>query len=55
MSIARRNLFQDKTRLVLSVLGIALAVMLILGVFAYPPKTVHSRVYEVIGVVVSWR
>lgn len=30
MSIARRNLLQDKTRLALSVLGIALAVMLIL-------------------------
>jgi putative ABC transport system permease protein len=30
MSIARRNLFQDKIRLVLSVLGVALAVMLIL-------------------------
>lgn len=30
MSIALRNLFQDKTRLALSVLGIALAVMLIL-------------------------
>lgn len=30
MSIARRNLLQDKTRLTLSVLGIALAVMLIL-------------------------
>lgn len=30
VSIARRNLLQDKTRLVLSVLGIALAVMLIL-------------------------
>lgn len=30
MSLARRNLLQDKTRLALSVLGIALAVMLIL-------------------------
>ena len=30
MSLARRNLFQDKTRLVLSIVGVALAVMLIL-------------------------
>ena len=30
MSLARRNLFQDKTRLALSVAGVALAVMLIL-------------------------
>ena len=30
MSLARRNLFQDKTRLALSVGGVALAVMLIL-------------------------
>lgn len=30
MTLARRNLFQDKTRLVLSVSGVALAVMLIL-------------------------
>ena len=30
MSLARRNLFQDKTRLALSVCGVALAVMLIL-------------------------
>jgi len=30
MSLARRNLFQDKTRLALSIFGIALAVMLIL-------------------------
>lgn len=30
MSLARRNLFQDKTRLVLSIGGVALAVMLIL-------------------------
>jgi hypothetical protein len=31
MSLARRNLFQDKTRLALSVGGVALAVMLIVG------------------------
>lgn len=30
MSLARRNLFQDKTRLALSIAGVALAVMLIL-------------------------
>ena len=30
MSLARRNLFQDKTRLTLSIGGVALAVMLIL-------------------------
>src|SRR5574341_1852495 len=30
MQLARRNLFQDKTRLILSVGGVALAVMLIL-------------------------
>ena len=30
MSLARRNLFQDKTRLMLSIVGVALAVMLIL-------------------------
>ena len=30
MSLARRNLFQDKTRLALSIFGVALAVMLIL-------------------------
>ena len=30
MSLARRNLFQDKTRLALSIGGVALAVMLIL-------------------------
>src|SRR5512142_2271007 len=30
MSLARRNLLQDKTRLALSVAGVALAVMLIL-------------------------
>lgn len=30
MSLARRNLFQDKTRLTLSIFGVALAVMLIL-------------------------
>jgi putative ABC transport system permease protein len=30
VSLARRNLFQDKTRLALSILGVALAVMLIL-------------------------
>src|SRR3989304_3631321 len=30
MSLARRNLSQDKTRLILSVAGVALAVMLIL-------------------------
>src|SRR5512138_449037 len=30
MSLARRNLFQDKTRLALSVVGVALAVTLIL-------------------------
>ena len=30
MHLARRNLFQDKTRLALSVGGVALAVMLIL-------------------------
>lgn len=30
MSLARRNLFQDKTRLALSIGGVALAVVLIL-------------------------
>jgi len=45
MSLARRNLFQDKTRLALSIGGVALAVMLILimdGIRAGMKRQINS-------------
>lgn len=42
MSLARRNLFQDKTRLALSITGVALAVMLILGLASRRAQHAHG-------------
>jgi len=55
MSLARRNLFQDKTRLTLSVGGVALAVMLILilnGFLAAMNKQITSYLDNSSGSVV---